>query len=111
MAFRMNHQVHVNSWTNTFEGLPIIEVPLLDVSEQGMERFIEQGMRFGVRSREERARTWTAYTTLSEFRLGASLVDPRDILILVVRPSGEILGSTTGPADIAGIERIRGLLG
>ena len=107
VAFRMHHQSDVNSWLRVFEDVPVVELPMLDASEEGMANFIEQGMRLGVRDHETRARTWTAYTDLGAFHLGTSPIDRREILVLVVRPDGEILDRATGTARAEAIERIR----
>ena len=87
VAFRMHHQTDVDTWLPLFEDVPVVELPMLDASEEGMANFIEQGMRLGVRDHEARARTWTAYTDLGAFPLGASPIDPREILVLGVRPA------------------------
>ena len=110
LAFRIYHQADVDTWTAACPDLPTVEVPVVDSSEKWMERYIEQGMRAGISDTADRARTWTAYTRLDQLSLGASPVDPSEILAVLSRPNGAVLWSSTGPARRAAIAEVRALL-
>jgi hypothetical protein len=61
-----------------------------------MQFVIDNGMRSGIPDRETRAATVTLYTDVAAFMRALGVESTRDIAVLVVTPTGEILARVSG---------------
>lgn len=112
IAYKQNQQDDVNSWVyglglDPYRGPEFVEVPVVGSAARMMRSFVDNGMRSGITDTAMRARTITLYEspTLVNDPLGFS--GRNEIRVLLVRKSGEVLWSTSGPATVGGLDALR----
>jgi hypothetical protein len=103
VAFEMRQQADVDSWRSFVEQarkkrptLGVFELPTLARGFRLMQFVIDNGMRSGITDRETRAATVTLYTDVTAFRKAIGIGSTKEIAVLVVTPSGEILARVSG---------------
>ena len=103
VAFEMRQQADVDSWRPFVERerkrrptLGVFELPTISRGYRLMQFVIDNGMRSGITDRETRAATVTLYTDVAAFRLALGIKSTREIAVLVVTPTGEILARVSG---------------
>lgn len=112
IAYKQRQQSDVNSWIAALgldptRGAEFVEIPVVGKGASVMRSYIDDGMRSGIVDTALRARTITLYEspTLVNDPLGFSGRD--QIRVLVVRQSGEVLWSTSGPATESGVAALK----
>jgi hypothetical protein len=117
VALRLRQQEDVDSWRlfvaklkDAEPNLAIYELPTLSRGYLLMRSVIDSGMRSGIRERDARASTITLYLNVKDFVRTLGLQTTRQIAVVVVTPSGEILAQTAGRYSEEGAAEIsRGL--
>lgn len=108
VAFAREQQSDVDSWKplvdevhQRFPDVKVYEVPVLSRSYSLFRGFIDGGMRRGIPDPAVRAATITLYIDKNPFDTALGATSEGAIIVLLVRPSGEILWRTTGRYDAA----------
>jgi hypothetical protein len=103
VAFEMRQQADVDSWRPFVERarrkrptLAVFELPTIARGFRLMQFVIDNGMRSGIPDRETRAATVTLYTDVAAFMRALGVESTREIAVLVVTPTGEILARVSG---------------
>lgn len=106
IPFLQYHQQIVNTWLPYLEQLieewPQInyyELPTIQNRNFLSRRFIDSGMRGGIRDKETKERTITLYTDLDWFTSQLEISNRDDIYIYLIDKGGNILATTTGRYD------------
>jgi hypothetical protein len=116
IAFYQNHQELVNTWlpavgrlTSKHSGLKFYEIPTLS-KENGLARFLIDGMRSGIPEKATREVTITLYLDLSLFLKSIGETSDRTIYTLLVNQKGEILWRGRGAYTKAQEESLENIL-
>jgi len=103
VAFEMRQQEDVDTWRafvtgrrQVDPGLTVLELPTISRGYSLMRFVIDNGMRSGIPETSARASTIPLYLEVKEFMSALGVSTPRQILALVVTPSGEILARASG---------------
>jgi hypothetical protein len=106
IAFQRQQQKDVDTWLDTrkrFEtidpALRTYELPTLARLNPLARWFIDNGMRGGIPSHEQRARTITLYLDKEPFRAALGLGDEGSIYVLLLDREGNILWRSQGDFD------------
>jgi hypothetical protein len=106
IAFQRQQQKDVDTWLDTrkrFEtidpALRYYELPTLARLNVFARWFIDNGMRGGIPSHEQRARTITLYLDKEPFRAALGLGDESSIYVLLLDREGNILWRSQGNFD------------
>jgi hypothetical protein len=103
VAFEMRQQADVDSWGPFVEqarkmrpALGVFELPTIARGYRLMQFVIDNGMRSGITDRETRAATVTLYTDVAAFTRALGIGSTKEIVVLVVTPTGGILARVSG---------------
>ena len=112
IAYKRNQQPAVNTWINALgldpsRGAEFVELPVVGSSARMMRSFIDNGMRSGIVDRDLRARTITIYENASVVNRPLGFSGRNQIRVLIVKQSGEVLWSTSGPASDAKVAELQ----
>ena len=72
-----------------------------------MKSVVDNGMRSGITDTNMRARTITLYENIRVLNDPLGFSGRNEIRVLLVRPSGQVLWSASGPATAAGLDSLR----
>lgn len=116
IAYKQNQQEDVNTWVyglglDPYRGPEFVEVPVVGSAARMMRGFVDNGMRSGITDTAMRARTITLYESPSLVNDPLGFNGRNDIRVLLVRKSGEVLWSTSGPATAQGLDELRAAYG
>lgn len=112
IAYKQRQQGDVNSWIYALNldpssGPEFVELPVVGSAMVAMKSVIDNGMRSGIVDRSMRARTITLYENASKINRPLGFSGRNDIRVLLIRQSGEVLWSASGPATQEGIESLK----
>jgi len=112
IAYKQNQQEDVNTWVyglglDPYRGPEFVEVPVVGKAARMMRGFVDNGMRSGITDTAMRARTITLYENPALVNDPLGFSGRNDIRVLLVRKSGEVLWSTSGPATAQGLDELR----
>ena len=112
IAYKRNQQPAVNTWINALgldpsRGAEFVELPVVGANARMMRSFIDNGMRSGIVDRDLRARTITIYENASVVNRPLGFSGRNQIRVLIVKQSGEVLWSTSGPASDAKVAELQ----
>ena len=117
VAFAREQQSDVESWKpfiddvgQRFPDVKVYEVPVISRSYSLFRGFIDGGMRRGISDPAVRAATITLYIDKNPFDAALGAGSEQSIVVLLVRPSGEILWRATGRYDAANKPNLDSLL-
>jgi len=103
VAFEMRQQAEVDSWRPFVDqarskrpALGVFELPTIARRFRLMQFVIDNGMRSGITDRETRGATVTLYTDVAAFKRALGVKSTKEIAVLVVTPTGEILAHVSG---------------
>lgn len=116
IAYKQEQQHDVNGWIDTLgldpaQGAEFVEVPVVGRSTALIRSFVDNGMRSGIVDTNMRARTITLYESPSLVNDPLGFTGRDEIRVLVVRRSGEVLWSTSGPVTQAGVDGLKAAFG
>ena len=116
IPFDMHQQADVDSWRGFVQdarkahpSLAVFELPTIARGLRVIQFLIANGMRSGIPDRATRAATVPVFTDVAAFARDLGVPTTREMVVLVVAPSGGILARATGryAADgAASIERV-----
>jgi len=114
IAYKQGQQNDVNSWVygmglDPSQGIDFVEIPIVGRAARLMKSVVDNGMRGGITDPNMRARTITLYESVNLLNSPLGFSGKDQIRVLLVRPNGEVLWSTSGPATPKGIEDLRAL--
>lgn len=103
IAYKQRQQLDVNSWIDALgldpeRGAEFVEVPVVGTGARMFRSFVDNGMRSGITNTSLRARTITLYESPALVNEPLGFTGRNDIRVLIVRKTGEVLWSTSGPA-------------
>lgn len=108
LGFEWWQQTLIDSWVPSLAalaasrpGLRFYELVAVPRSRLPVRRVIDGGMVAGIRDREVRARTLTAYTNLGEILVDLGLGSTQDIAIFLTDRAGRIRWRASGAHDAA----------
>ena len=112
IAYKQRQQGAVNTWIaelglDASMGPEFIELPVVGTGAKVMRSFIDNGMRSGIVDPAMRARTVTIYDSPSKVNDPLGFSGRDDIRVLLVRPNGEVIWKTSGPATAQAAEALR----
>jgi len=117
VAFERKQQGDVDSWKSFADGLKtryprlrVYELPTLPRSISFLRGFIDGGMRSGIPDAAARDSTITLYVDKRAYERALQIASEREIAVLLVKPSGEIVWRTTGRFDAAHEPQLDALL-
>ncbi|MCP8305209.1 MAG: hypothetical protein H3Z50_07085 [archaeon] len=103
IAFRREHQNLVDGWIPFIDdlvkenpNLAFYELPTLQRSYSIFRRWIDGGMRGGIRDEEARKRTITLYIDKKEFKKQLNITSENTIHILLINKDGQVVWRTEG---------------
>lgn len=103
VPFLQEQQTVVNTWIPfaeeleaSFAGLIYYELPTIRRMPMVSRTFINEGMRAGIPDPKARQRTITLYIDLEQFMQATGISGNRDVHVLLVNRSGDILWRTIG---------------
>jgi hypothetical protein len=114
IAYKRGQQDDVNTWISALEldpsiGPEFVELPVVGTLAAPIKSYIDNGMRSGIIDTAMRRRTITLYENASTVNAPLGFSGRNDIRTLLVRPNGDVLWSTSGPAspdEVAALKRI-----
>lgn len=114
IAYKQNHQNDVNTWVygmglNPSQGPEFVEIPVVGRAARMMKSVVDNGMRGGITDPDMRARTITLYESVNSINRPLGFSGRDEIRVLLVRQSGDVLWSTSGPATDAGMRELMAL--
>lgn len=112
IAYKQRQQDAVNTWINALEldpsiGPEFVELPVVGSATTMIRSYVDNGMRSGIVDTNLRRRTITLYENASEVNAPLGFQGRGQIRVLLVRPSGEVLWQTSGPATTEGVEALK----
>jgi hypothetical protein len=103
VAFERSQQEEVDTWKPFIQemqrlrpGLRFYELPTIGKGYAWLRGFIDGGMRSGIPDPNLRASTVTLYIDVAPFVKALGVESTKRIAALVITPSGEILGRSSG---------------
>ena len=112
IAYKRNQQPAVDSWVAALEldpdtGPEFVELPVVGTATKMIKSFVDNGMRSGITATSWRARTITLYESPRSINEPLGFSGRGNIRVLLVRPDGEVLWKTSGPATSKGVENLK----
>jgi len=111
IAFKRKQQEDVNTWIEALEGfvdqhkdLELYELPVLKKFNIFTRLSINNGMRYGIGSKESREKTITIYLDKESFKSRLAIANEDSILVLLMNQQGQIFWRQEGRANKEGIE-------
>lgn len=106
-AYKQDQQFEVNSWVDalglTADGdIEFVELPVVGAATVLIRPVVDNGMRSGIVDPAMRARTITVYQNVKTVNAPLGFSGRDEIRVLLVRQSGEVLWSMSGPATAEG---------
>lgn len=113
VAFFQKQQELVNTWLAemdrleaAFEGVRVIETPVIKGRWAIMAGFIDNGMRSGILEQQARARTITLFTDTKDFREALDLPTDRDVYTLLLDADARVLATEPGVFSEEAFQRL-----
>jgi hypothetical protein len=117
VAFKREQQQDVDTWIKAFDEvvkanpeLALYELPVLQKFNFLMRFNINNGMRYGIPSKEARERTICLYLDKTSFKNKLALVSEDQIVVFLVDDKGQIKSKIFGAAIPATIDHLKELL-
>jgi hypothetical protein len=112
IAYKRGQQPDVDSWVNALAldpdtGPEFVELPVVGTFTRVIKPYIDDGMRSGIVATSLRARTITLYESARDINTPLGFTGRREIRVLLIRPSGEVLWKTSGPATSDGVSDLK----
>jgi hypothetical protein len=112
IAFKQNQQPSVNAWVNRLglqaEGGPAwVELPVVGRGAALVRKYIDNGMRSGITSKEMRARTMTLYSNRQAFNRSMEIPTMSQIYVALVKQDGAVLAMIAGDVTEAKVDKLR----
>ena len=112
IAYKQGQQPDVDGWVyglglDPAQGPEFVEVPIVGRAARMMKSVVDNGMRSGITDTNMRARTITLYENIRVLNDPLGFSGRNEIRVLLVRPSGQVLWSASGPATAAGLDSLR----
>jgi len=112
VAFQRKQQEDINPWINELKKiknnkLSIYEVPTLEQMNNFVRFNINNGMRYGIPSKEQREKTITLYLDKESFKKRLVIKTEDEIIVFVVDRSGKILHRETGLFSNAKLQKLK----
>jgi hypothetical protein len=104
IAYKRGQQSDVNTWIEALAldpsiGPEFVELPVVGTLATPIKPYIDNGMRSGIVNTAMRGRTITLYESARKVNAPLGFDGRDDIRTLLIRPTGEVLWSTSGPAS------------
>ncbi|MGD2072291.1 MAG: hypothetical protein PVG65_02240 [Candidatus Thorarchaeota archaeon] len=106
VAFQQWHQKLVDSWipfleniSHEYHNFEFYELPTIQNMNFLYRMIINNGMRFGIQSKETRGRTITLYIDKPPFKCKLGISNEKDIHIFLIDREGHIYWKSQGPFD------------
>ena len=108
VAYKQNQQPDVDGWAGALglsaEGpIEFVEVPVVGAAAWLIRPVVDNGMRSGITDTAMRARTITIYQSVDAVNGPLGFSGRDEIRVLLVRQSGEVLWSQSGPVTADGV--------
>ncbi|MBU2866068.1 hypothetical protein [Pacificibacter marinus] len=112
IAYKRGQQPDVDSWVNALNldpdiGPEFVELPVVGSLTRLISPVVDNGMRSGIVDTSLRARTITLYENASKVNTPLGFDGRDDIRVLLVRPTGEVIWKTSGPATSQGVDGLK----
>lgn len=103
IAYKRGQQADVDTWITGLGldpdiGPEFVELPVVGSLTKAIKSYVDQGMQSGITAISMRARTITLYENARNVNAPLGFEGRSDIRTLLVRPDGEVLWKTSGPA-------------
>jgi hypothetical protein len=114
IAFKRKQQDDVNTWLEALanyvsktEDLELYELPTMKKFNILMRLNINNGMRYGIASKESRENTISLYIDKASFKSRLEIANEDNIQTLLINKQGKILWRTSGIADQSKIASLK----
>ncbi|MBU2937215.1 MULTISPECIES: hypothetical protein [Pacificibacter] len=114
IAYKRDQQPDVDSWVSALNldpdiGPEFVELPVVGSLTRLISPVVDNGMRSGIVNTSLRARTITLYENASKVNTPLGFDGRDDIRVLLVRPTGEVIWKTSGPATSQGVDDLKAI--
>lgn len=113
IAFEREQQADVDTWITATKPLlkvhsnvNLYEIPTIEPLNMFMRFFVNNGMRGGIPSKDQRKSTITLYLDKPSFKKAVGITREDEIFVALVKPDGSILWTATG---LSSAQKIRDL--
>ena len=115
VAFKRKQQEDINPWIDELKKIKnnkfsIYEVPTLKQMNNFVRFNINNGMRYGIPSKEQREKTITLYLDKESFKKRLAIKTEDEIIVFVVNKSGKILHREQGLFTKAKLNKLKKFL-
>ena len=114
VPFERTQQEDVNTWIEALDGfvannkeIELYELPTLKNFNLFMRLIINNGMRYGIDSKESREHTITLYLDKESFKSRLSIPNENQIQIFLINQQGEIFWRESGLANAQKIQTLK----
>lgn len=112
IAYKRGQQADVDTWITGLGldpdiGPEFVELPVVGALTRAIKSYVDQGMQSGITATSMRARTITLYENARNVNAPLGFTGRSEIRVLLIRPTGEVLWKTSGPATSDGVTDLK----